>query len=56
MVYTRGNARDYDAWAQEEGCAGWSYREVLPYFRRAEDNERLSDAYHGTGGPLGSPT
>ncbi len=53
MVYTRGNARDYDAWADEEGCTGWSYREVLPYFRRAEDNERLSDAYHGTGGPLG---
>jgi choline dehydrogenase-like flavoprotein len=53
MVYTRGNARDYDAWAVEEGCTGWSYREVLPYFRRAEDNERLSDAYHGTGGPLG---
>jgi choline dehydrogenase len=53
MVYTRGNARDYDAWATGEGCEGWAYRDVLPYFRRAEDNERLSDAYHGTGGPLG---
>jgi choline dehydrogenase len=53
MVYTRGNARDYDAWEREEGCDGWGYRDVLPYFRRAEDNERLSDAYHGTGGPLG---
>ena len=44
---------DYDDWAQSEGCAGWSYREVLPYFRRAEDNERFADEYHGYGGPLG---
>jgi choline dehydrogenase len=53
QVFTRGNAKDYDAWAEEEGCAGWSYREILPYFRRAEDNERFSNAWHGTGGPLG---
>lgn len=53
QVYTRGNAKDYDEWAEEEGCAGWSYRDVLPYFRRAEDNERFSDLYHGNGGPLG---
>lgn len=53
QVYTRGNARDYDVWASEEGCDGWSYREVLPYFKRAEDNQRFRDAYHGTGGPLG---
>lgn len=53
QIYTRGNALDYDAWAQEEGCAGWSYKEVLPYFKRAEDNQRFSDEYHGTGGPLG---
>ena len=53
MVYTRGHAQDYDAWAAEEGCAGWSYADVLPYFRRAEDNERLIDRYHGSGGPLG---
>jgi choline dehydrogenase len=53
MVYTRGHALDYDAWATEESCAGWSYAEVLPYFRRAEDNERLVDRYHGSGGPLG---
>ena len=53
MVYTRGHAQDYDAWASEEGCAGWSYADVLPYFRRAEDNERLVDRYHGSGGPLG---
>ena len=53
MVYTRGHAQDYDAWAAEEGCSGWSYADVLPYFRRAEDNERLVDRYHGSGGPLG---
>jgi choline dehydrogenase-like flavoprotein len=53
QIYTRGNAGDYDAWATEEGCSGWAYRDVLPYFRRAEDNQRLADAYHGTGGPIG---
>jgi len=53
QIYTRGNALDYDAWAEEEGCTGWSYREVLPYFKRAEDNQRFVDEYHGTGGPLG---
>ncbi len=53
MVYARGNAADYDAWEREEGCAGWSHAGVLPYFRRAEDNERYTNEYHGTGGPLG---
>ena len=53
QIYTRGNARDYDAWAQEEGCEGWSYREVLAYFKRAEDNQRFVDDYHSYGGPLG---
>jgi choline dehydrogenase-like flavoprotein len=53
QVYTRGNAGDYDAWAEEEGCTGWSYREVLPYFKRAEDNERFVDEFHSYGGPLG---
>ncbi len=53
QIYTRGNARDYDAWAQEEGCAGWSYREVLPYFKRAESNQRYANDYHGDEGPLG---
>lgn len=53
MVFTRGHPLDYDAWAAEEGCEGWSFADVLPYFRRSEDNERLSDAYHGTDGPLG---
>ncbi len=52
MVYIRGNARDYDGWAAA-GATGWSYAEVLPVFRRAEDNMRFSDAFHGTGGPLG---
>ena len=37
----------------EEGCAGWDYRDVLPYFKRAEDNQRFADDYHGYGGPLG---
>ncbi len=53
MVYTRGNAADYDGWASEEDCNGWSYREVLPYFRKAEDNNRYSNEFHGTDGPLG---
>ncbi len=53
QIYTRGNALDYDAWAQEEGCEGWSYREVLAYFKRAEDNQRFVDDYHSYGGPLG---
>jgi choline dehydrogenase-like flavoprotein len=53
QIYTRGNARDYDAWSREEGCAGWAYRDVLPYFRRAEDNDRFANEYHGSGGPLG---
>jgi choline dehydrogenase-like flavoprotein len=53
QVYTRGNPGDYDGWVSEEGCTGWSYREVLPYFKRAEDNERFAGEYHGYGGPLG---
>ncbi|MGA0543081.1 GMC family oxidoreductase [Neotabrizicola sp. VNH66] len=51
-IYIRGQRSDYDGWAQS-GAAGWSYRDVLPYFRRAEDNDRLADDYHGNGGPLG---
>jgi choline dehydrogenase-like flavoprotein len=51
MVYIRGHRRDYDEWAAL-GNAGWSYAEVLPYFRRSENNERLSDRYHAQGGPL----
>ena len=52
MVYIRGCPEDYDGWAAA-GCHGWSYREVLPFFKRAEDNERFSNEVHGTGGPLG---
>ncbi|MGI9500238.1 MAG: GMC family oxidoreductase, partial [Geminicoccaceae bacterium] len=52
MVFTRGNPKDYDEWASEEGCDGWAFKDVLPYVRRAEDNNRLADDYHGTGGPL----
>jgi choline dehydrogenase-like flavoprotein len=52
MVYTRGHRRDYDDWAAA-GNAGWSYAEVLPYFRRSENNEDWPDSpYHGRGGPL----
>ncbi|MBV8664517.1 MAG: GMC family oxidoreductase N-terminal domain-containing protein, partial [Hyphomicrobiales bacterium] len=53
QLYTRGNARDYDAWASEAGCAGWNYQEVLPYFKRSEDNQRLVNTFHAYGGPLG---
>ena len=51
MVYIRGHARDYDRWAAE-GAAGWSYAEVLPYFRRAESFSLGADAYRGGDGPL----
>ena len=47
----RGNAADYDEWRQR-GCEGWDYNSVLPYFKRAEDQERGADEFHGTGGPL----
>jgi choline dehydrogenase len=51
MVDARGNAADYDGWAAG-GARGWSYRDVLPYFIRSEDNQRGADGYHGAGGPL----
>lgn len=52
MIYIRGNARDYDRWRQK-GLAGWSYADVLPYFRRAAGaTHRAGDGYHGTDGPL----
>lgn len=53
QIYTRGNAADYDLWAGEDGCTGWDYRHVLPYFKRAEDNQRFNDDYHSYGGPMG---
>ena len=52
QIYTRGNALDYDNWAQA-GCTGWSFREVLPYFCKAEDNDTFDNEWHGKGGPLG---
>ncbi|MFM5923545.1 MAG: GMC family oxidoreductase [Novosphingobium sp.] len=51
MLYVRGNRFDYDQWASL-GCTGWSFDEVLPYFKRAESNARGGDAYHGQDGPL----
>jgi choline dehydrogenase len=51
MIYIRGNRADYDEWAAM-GFDGWAYEDVLPYFRRGEDNERGEDLYHGMGGPL----
>jgi choline dehydrogenase-like flavoprotein len=51
QIYIRGNRADYDEWAAG-GAEGWSYDDVLPYFKRGEDNERGEDAFHGVGGPL----
>jgi choline dehydrogenase len=51
MVYIRGHARDYDGWAAA-GARGWSYAQVLPYFKRAEGHVKGRDAYHGDAGPL----
>lgn len=52
MVYTRGNASDYDQWAAQ-GNTGWSYQDVLPLFKQAENNQCFgADAYRGVGGPL----
>ena len=51
MVYIRGHRRDYDQWAAL-GNPGWSYADVLPYFKRSEDNSELGGEYHGKGGPL----
>jgi choline dehydrogenase len=52
LIYIRGQAQDFDHWRQL-GNAGWSAEEVLPYFRKSEDNERGADEWHGAGGPLG---
>jgi choline dehydrogenase len=51
MMYSRGVAADYDDWARS-GLEGWGYADVLPYFRRSEDNWRGASAYHGGDGPL----
>lgn len=51
MVYIRGHRADYDAW-RDAGNPGWGYDDLLPYFKRSEDNERGSSEFHGAGGPL----
>lgn len=51
LLYVRGQPQDFDHWRQL-GNAGWSFADVLPYFRSAEDQERGADEFHGTGGPL----
>ena len=51
MIYIRGHSRDYDRWRQE-GCEGWSFADVLPYFKRAENYESGADDFHGDDGPL----
>ncbi len=53
MVYFRGHPRDFDDWAKDHGATGWSYADVLPYFKRSENNEAWrSSPYHGTGGEM----
>lgn len=52
MVYTRGNALDYDGWAETYGCTGWSYADVLPYFKRSETFCGEGNEYRGRHGPL----
>jgi choline dehydrogenase len=52
MVYIRGHRDNYDEWAAL-GCTGWGWDDVLPYFKRSEDNTRGESAHHGAGGPLG---
>jgi choline dehydrogenase len=51
MVYMRGNAADYDEWRQR-GCTGWDYDSVLPFFKKAENQQRGENDFHGVGGPL----
>src|ERR1700755_1758695 len=51
MVYMRGTATDYDGWRQR-GCEGWDWENVLPFFKKAENQERGADDFHGVGGPL----
>ena len=51
LLYVRGQHEDYDRWRQR-GNVGWGYDDVLPYFKKAENQQRGADGYHGTGGPL----
>jgi choline dehydrogenase len=52
MLYLRGHSLEYDQWAQR-GCRGWSFEEVLPYFKKAETNSRGGGEWHGGDGPIG---
>lgn len=52
MIYIRGNRADYDEWRDAHGAQGWGYDDVLPYFRRAEGNQRIHNSFHGNDGPL----
>lgn len=52
MIYMRGHSREYDQWAQM-GCTGWSFDDVLPFFRKGERNARGADHWHGDAGPIG---
>jgi choline dehydrogenase len=52
MIYIRGSRLDYDGWRDLHGATGWGYPDLLPYFRRAEDNSRGASPWHGSGGPL----
>lgn len=52
QIYTRGAAQDYDEWRQM-GCEGWAFKDILPYFKKSEDNDTYDDAFHGKGGPMG---
>ncbi|MEM8728574.1 MAG: GMC family oxidoreductase N-terminal domain-containing protein [Pseudomonadota bacterium] len=52
-VFTRGHPSDYDLWASDEGCEGWAFKDIQPYFLRSEGNTFLSGDLHGTEGPLG---
>jgi choline dehydrogenase len=52
LLYIRGHSSDFNHW-QQLGCTGWGFDDVLPYFKRAEDQEKGADDYHGAGGPLG---
>jgi choline dehydrogenase len=51
MIYMRGQPEDYDGW-KEQGCAGWGWDDVLPYFKKCEDQERGESEFHGVGGPV----
>ncbi|MBL4836293.1 MAG: GMC family oxidoreductase N-terminal domain-containing protein [Kordiimonadaceae bacterium] len=51
LLYVRGHHRDYDEWAQM-GCRGWSFDDVLPYFKKSEGSDRSADEYHSEDGPL----